>query len=54
MADRVSVSKKTLKSAKLLEDAGRPVRELGAVPESVSFDAREGVAQAWAEDGAVR
>lgn len=40
-----------MKFAKLLDDAGRPVREPLAVPGSVSFDAREGVAQAWAADG---
>lgn len=40
-----------MKVAKLLDDAGRPVREPVAVPASVSFDAREGVAQAWAADG---
>lgn len=40
-----------MKFAKLLDDAGRPVREPAAVPGSVSFDAREGVAQARAEDG---
>lgn len=40
-----------MKIAKLLDDAGRPLREPVAVPGSVSFDAREAVAQAWAEDG---
>lgn len=40
-----------MKVVKLLDDTGRPVREPAAVPGSVSFDAREGVAQAWAEDG---
>jgi hypothetical protein len=40
-----------MKIAKLLDEAGRPVREPVAVPGSVSFDAREGVAQAWAADG---
>ena len=40
-----------MKFAKLLDDAGRSVREPAAVPASVSFDAREGVAQAWNEDG---
>jgi len=41
----------SMKFAKLLDDAGRQVREPVAVPGSVSFDAREGVAQAWDEDG---
>jgi hypothetical protein len=40
-----------MKFAKLLDDAGRPIREPLAVPGSVSFDAREGVAQVWAADG---
>ncbi len=40
-----------MKFAKLLDDAGRPIREPLAVPGSVSFDAREAVAQAWSEDG---
>lgn len=40
-----------MKVAKLLDDSGRPIREPVAVPASVSFDAREGVAQAWAADG---
>ncbi len=40
-----------MKVAKLLDDSGRPIREPVAVPGSVSFDAREGVAQAWAADG---
>lgn len=41
----------TMKFAKLLDEAGRRVREPLAVPASVSFDAREGVAQAWGDDG---
>jgi len=40
-----------MKVAKLLDDFGRPIRDPEAVPGSVSFDAREGVAQAWTEDG---
>lgn len=36
-----------MKVAKLLDESGRPLREPVAVPGSVSFDAREGVAQAW-------
>lgn len=40
-----------MKVAKLLDDAGRPIRDPVAVPGSVSFDVREGVAQAWAADG---
>ena len=40
-----------MKFAKLLDDAGRPIRDPVAVSGSVSFDAREGVAQAWAADG---
>lgn len=40
-----------MKFAKLLDDAGAPLRDPVAVQGSVSFDAREGVAQAWAADG---
>ena len=40
-----------MKFAKLLDDAGRPIREPVAVLGSVSFDAREGVAQAWTANG---
>lgn len=45
------LQRKSVKVAKLLDDSGRPIREPVAVPASVSFDAREGVAQAWAADG---
>lgn len=37
--------------AKLFDGAGRPIQEPVAVPGTVSLDAREGVAQAWAADG---
>ena len=40
-----------MKFAKLLDSSGLPIREPEAVPGSVTFDAREGVAQAWSEDG---
>lgn len=37
--------------AKLLDERGRPVREPVSFSGSVSFDAREGVAQAWDAEG---
>ncbi len=40
-----------MKVAKLLDDSGRPIQVPIAVPGSVSFDAREGVAQAWTDEG---
>lgn len=51
MSGPPKLHKKLVKFAKLLDDAGGPIREPMVVPGSVSFDAREGVAQAWAEDG---
>lgn len=42
-----------MKFAKLLDPTGLPIREPEAVAGSVSFDAREGVAQAWDADGKV-
>lgn len=40
-----------MKFAKLMDDMGRSIRDPQAVPGSVTFDAREGAAHAWAEDG---
>ena len=40
-----------MKFAKLLDAKGRPIERPKAVPGSVSFNAREGVAQAWGADG---
>ena len=40
-----------MKFAKLLDQDGLPIRDPVAMLGSVSFDAREGVAQAWAADG---
>ena len=40
-----------MRIAKLLDEFERPVPEPVAVQGSVSFDAREGVAQAWAAGG---
>lgn len=40
-----------MKFAKLLDEAGAHVQEPLAVPATLSFDAKEGLAQAWADDG---
>jgi hypothetical protein len=40
-----------MKFAKLIDPEGCPVEAPEAVPGSVSFDARDGMAQAWAPDG---
>lgn len=40
-----------MKVAKLLDDDGRPIQKPIAVPASVSFNASDGLAQAWATDG---
>lgn len=40
-----------MKFAKLLDADGKPLRNPQAVAASLSFDAREGVAHAWAPDG---
>lgn len=40
-----------MKFAKLLDAKGRTIERPKAVPGSVSFNAREGVAQVWGADG---
>ena len=40
-----------MKFAKLLDEAEAHVQEPLAVAATLSFDAKEGLAQAWADDG---
>lgn len=40
-----------MKFAKLLDETGVPVQNPLAMPATLSFDAKEALAQAWAADG---